>query len=72
MRGRKSGEYRVISYLNITETDETIQFEDATESQRKIIMKNIGRTISDYYNCRPDEAYSYLEQTEKVKKILDN
>lgn len=76
MRGRKSEEYRVISYLHITETDETIPFEQATENQHQKIMKNISGIIGDYYSCRPDEAYSYLKQKEKseneLKKILDN
>ncbi|MDE6519225.1 MAG: hypothetical protein K2K91_02035 [Ruminococcus sp.] len=68
MRGRKSKEYEVISYLHVTETDKIIPFEQATENQRQKIMKNISGIIGDYYSCRPDEAYSYIEQKEKSEK----
>ncbi|MDE7363724.1 MAG: hypothetical protein K2N27_02375 [Ruminococcus sp.] len=66
---RKSKEYKVISYLHITETDEIIPFEQASANQHQKIMNNISRVIGDYYSCHSDEAYSYIENQ---KKILDN
>lgn len=63
-RGRKPEEYKVLSYLHITETDEIVPFEQATENQHQKIMKNIGVIISDYYNCNTDEAYNYLKEKE--------
>lgn len=68
MRGRKPEEYKVISYLHITGNDKIIPFEQATENQHKKITENISEIISDYYNCRPDEAYNYIEQKEKSEK----
>lgn len=60
----------------IVDENTVIPFETLTQEQRAEyipkIMKNVGRTVSDYFNSRPDEARSYLERKRKAMENIVN
>lgn len=72
---QKKNELKARSFL-IVNNNTVIPFENLTQEQRKEyiprIMENVGRAGSDYLNCHPDEARSYLERRQMaMTKISD-
>lgn len=60
----------------IVDDGTVLPFETLTQEQRAEyiprIMKNVGRTVSDYFNCHHDEAHSYLERKRKAMENIAN
>ena len=71
----KKNELKAHSFL-IVNDNTVIPFENLTQDQRNEyiprIMKNVGRAGSDYLNCHPDEAYSYLERKQMSMEKIAN
>lgn len=71
----KNNELKARSFLIVNENT-VLPFETLTQEQRNKyiprIMKNVGKAGSDYLNCHPDEARSYLKYKQMVRDNLTN
>lgn len=71
----KTNELKARSFL-IVDDNTVIPFENLTQEQRNEyiprIMKNVGKAGSDYFNCHPDEARSYLERKQMAMEKFTN
>ena len=60
----------------IVDDNTVIPFETLRQEQRAEyipkIMKNVGKVVSDYFNCHPDEARNYLERKRKAMENITN
>lgn len=75
MSRKKNDELKSRSFLIVNENT-VLSFETLTQEQKDEyiprIMKNVGKAGSDYFNCHPDEARSYLEHKQMVMKKVTN